>query len=262
MTLNANYVNGYTAFIDAGGNEISNLVGVRGVYQWRQEHNLHAGYAVKLLKPRKGETSVIHNLDIGDDFFSNTQIQLTPTLTLSGATGISLNTSDDGPRIANNTSVTLLKLWQTASLAAGIRKGLTNSFGVSGISDTLTLFTSFNIRLSERLSALGSVDHSRFDTDEDKFNTLQASINLQYALTNWLCPSLRYAHRRRFGGDSKTTTMGDPNFGTAGTVYGNSLFFAITGTFDIWPTLSLGRGQGCGISLPSMLPQPQHGSRL
>jgi hypothetical protein len=97
ITLNATYANGYTAFIDAGGNEISNTIGVRGVYQWRQEHNLHAGYTIGLLRSRDGENSVIHNFDIGDDFFSNTQIQLTPTLTLSATTGISLNASGHGP---------------------------------------------------------------------------------------------------------------------------------------------------------------------
>jgi hypothetical protein len=262
ISVNANYTNAYTAFIDAGGNEISNAIGGRGVYRWGPEHNLHAGYTLRLLNPREGDSSVIHDFDLGDDFFSTTQIQLTPTLTLSGSSGISFNVGGDGPRIANNTNITLIKLWQTASLSAGLRKGLTNSFGVSGISDTLTLFTSFNIRLTERLSALASVDHSRFDTDDDDFNTLQAGFNIQYALTSWLCPSLRYNHRRRFGGDNRQTPTGDRRFETGGNVYGNSMLLAITGRFDVWPTLRLGRGQGCGVGLPAVSPQLPAGSRL
>jgi hypothetical protein len=261
ITLNAAYTNGYTAFMDAGGNEISHEIGIRGVYQWRQEHNLHSGYTVKLLRPRKGGVKVLHNFDVGDDFFSNTQIQLSPTLTLSGSSGISFNTSDDGPRIANNTSVTLIKLWQTASFMAGLRKGLTNSFGVAGISDTLTVFSSFNVRLSEKLSAVASIDHSRFDTDVDEFNALQASVSLQYALTSWACPSLSYSHRRRFGGES-IANNGDRRFQTSGNVSGNSLLLAITGSFDIWPNLRLGSGQGCGIGSPAFSPQPSVRGRL
>jgi hypothetical protein len=33
-------------------------------------------------------------------------------------------------------------VWETASLAAGVRKGLTPSFGVSGLSDTTFFFAS------------------------------------------------------------------------------------------------------------------------
>ncbi|HEX2229514.1 MAG TPA: hypothetical protein VHM64_20450 [Candidatus Binatia bacterium] len=262
VTLNGVYTSGYTNFIDSGGSEVANTVGARGVYRWGQEHNLHAGYTIGFLKPRTGESSVVHTFDIGDDFLSSTQIQLTPTLTLAASSGISLNASGDGPRVANSTNLTLVKLWQTASLSAGLRKGLTNSFGVSGISDTLTVFTSFNIRLSERLSALASVDHSRFDTDDDDFNTLQAGFNVQYALTNWLCPSLRYSHRRRFGGESRATATTDPRFATGVNIYGNSVFLAITGRFDIWPNFRLGRGQGCGTGLPAVSPAAQIGTRL
>jgi hypothetical protein len=183
-------------------------------------------------------------------------------LTLSGSTGISFNASGDGPRIANNSTITLVKLWQTAYLGAGLRKGLTNSFGVSGISDTLTLFSSFNMRFTERLSAAASVDHSRFDTDNDDFNTLQAGFNLQYALTSWLCPSLRYSHRRRFGEDSSSSVTGDRRFETGGNVYGNSVFFAITARFDVLPRLGLARGQGCGFGTPTVFPEGPQSPRL
>jgi hypothetical protein len=43
-------------------------------------------------------------LILGDDFFSNYQIQLSPTLTLTASTGISLNAGNNGPPVANNTT--------------------------------------------------------------------------------------------------------------------------------------------------------------
>jgi hypothetical protein len=68
--VNANYTNAYTNFIDVGGNELSNKIGARGVYRWGQEHNLHAGYTIDFLKPREGDSSVVHTFDIGDDFLA------------------------------------------------------------------------------------------------------------------------------------------------------------------------------------------------
>ena len=102
----------------------------------------------------------MHNFDFGDDYFSNTKIELTPTLTLTLSTGLSFNAGSDGPSIANNSNVTLTKLWETATFTIGGRKGLTGSLGVAGISDTTTIFTTFNIRLSERLSGSVGADYS------------------------------------------------------------------------------------------------------
>ena len=93
-------------------------------------------------------TAVIHDFDLGDDFFSNFQIRLSPTLTIAASSGVSLNLGNEGPRIANNTNITIIKLWETATLTGGLRKGLTPSFGVAGISDTTSFFSNFNIRLT------------------------------------------------------------------------------------------------------------------
>lgn len=257
VTLSSHYTNAYSKFFDVGGSEVSNTIGVRGVYKWRQDHNLHAGYTIGLLSPRNGGNNVIHSFDIGDDYFSSTLIQLTPTLTLSGSSGISLNAGRDGPRIANNSTVTLIKIWERALFTAGAQKGLTNSFGVSGVSDTLTFFSTFNIRLSERILATTALDYSRFDTDDADFNTLQASVDLQYAITSWLCPSLRYSHRRRAGGDGASNS----SFQTRRNVYGNSVFISVSAHFDVWPNLGRSRVQGCGGGLPTIAPQlPQRPS--
>jgi hypothetical protein len=106
---------------------------------WRRDHNLHAGYFISILKDRDGDTNVIHNFDIGDDYFTNYRLQLTPTLSLTASTGISFNIGSGGPRVANNTNVTITKLWETATLNAGVQKGLTPSYGVSGISNTTSV---------------------------------------------------------------------------------------------------------------------------
>jgi hypothetical protein len=256
ITIGGEYNTGYTSFLDRGGTELSHSAGLRGVYKWGREHNLHAGYTIDVIKSREGETNVVHNFDVGDDYFSTTQIQLTPTLTLAGSTGISLNAGNDGPRVANNTNVTVTKLWETASLSVGARRGLTNSFGVSGLSETTTFFTGFNIRLTERLSGNAGVDYSLFDTEDVNFKTLQASTGLQYAVTNWLCSSLRYSHRRLYSGSGAENT----DLLTRGNVYGNSVFLNFSAHFDVWPTMGLARGStSCPLVVPTGAARPSQG---
>src|SRR6266540_1134190 len=154
ISFSGGYTNTYTKFIDRGGSDLFHTFGIRGIYNWRQDHNLHAGYSVSFTKPRNGDSGVIHNFDFGDDYFTGQEytIQFTPTLSLSASTGLSINTSTSGPRVANNSTITITKLWETASLTGGLRKGLTPSFGISGVSDTASLFTNFSIQLAERLA--------------------------------------------------------------------------------------------------------------
>jgi hypothetical protein len=71
------------------------------------DHNLHAGNFISVLNLREGGTSVIHNFDIGDDYFADYRLQLTLTLSLAATTGISFNLGNDGPSVANNTNVVL-----------------------------------------------------------------------------------------------------------------------------------------------------------
>jgi hypothetical protein len=237
ITLSAEYNNAYTSFLDAGGTEFSNRIALRGIYNWRQEHNIHAGYSLEIIKTRDGENNVVHNFDVGDDYFSNTKIELTPTLTLTLSTGLSFNAGGDGPSIANNSNLTLTKLWETAMFTIGGRKGLTGSHGVAGISDTTSFFTTFNIRLTERLSGNFGADYSLFDTDDVNFNTMQVNAGLQYAITSWLCSSLGYGHRRRDSGAGSNNT----DLLTRGNIYSNSVFVAISGNFDVWPSMGLAK---------------------
>lgn len=236
-TINGYYTNTFTKFIDEGGNDIFHTIGVRGVYKWRPEHNLHAGYAVQIAKSRDGENAVIHNFELGDDFFSSFQIRLSPTLTIAASTGVSLNLGSEGPRIANNTNIAIIKLWETASLTGGLRKGLTPSFGVSGISDTTSFFSDFNVRLTEKLSANSGVDFSLYDTDDVDFKTFQAKLGLQYLINSWLSYHLGYNFRwlDRGSGPSDITLL------NKGIVRGNALFAALAVHFDLWPNIGLAR---------------------
>ena len=237
ITLSGEYNTAYTAFLDVGGNELSNEFTMRGIYNWRQEHNLHAGYSINIIKTRDGDNNVVHNIDIGDDYFSNTKIELTPTLTLAFSTGLSFNAGDDGPRIANNSALNLTKVWEKATFIIGGRKGLTGSHGIAGISDTTTFFTTFNIRLTERVSANIGADYSLFDTDDVKFNTLQANAGLQYVITSWLCSGLNYTHRRRDSGSGSRNT----DLLTRGNVYSNSAVIMFSAHFDVWPSIGLAK---------------------
>jgi hypothetical protein len=244
------YTNSYVKFIDAEGSDIFHTVGIRGIYNWRQEHNLHAGYSLSVGESRDGDTSIIHTFDLGDDYFSNYQIRLSPTLTLAASTGISLNTGSGGPRVANNTRVTVTKIWETATLTGGVRKGLTPSFGVSGIADTTSLFSSFRMQITERLTGNAGAEFSLYDTQDVNFNTLRASLGLQYLITSWLSSRLVYRHRWiDSGAGADSSELLD-----RGKVAGNSAFLSVTAHFDIWPRISLARSMTASSLSPLVTP--------
>jgi len=237
IRLMVRYENEFDKFITAGGTDVFHTLEARGVYNWRRDHNLHAGYTVSIANARNGDNAVIHNFDFGDDYFSNYNLQLTPTLSLAASTGISLNTSNDGPRVANNTNITITKLWETAELNAGLRKGLTSSFGVSGISNTTALFSVFNWRITEKLSTNAGAVFSFFDTDDVNFNTFQAGFGFQYLITSWLSSGLNY----RFNWIDSGSGANQTDLLQKGTVKSNIVFLSVTARFDVWPNIGLAR---------------------
>jgi len=226
ITITGGLDGNYQSFMDEGGTDIDNSVGIRGTYQWGQ-HNLHAGYRIRRLDSRNKNDAdnIIHDFDLGDDYFSKKIIRLTPTLTLSFTSGISLNTGADGPAFANNTNVTLTKLWKAATLTAKFRKGLTNSLGVAGLSDTSRFSSNFNIQLTRLLTANADVNFSLFDTDDDDFDVLQAQAGIRYLITSWLSSNLSYTFRWRDTGE----------------INSNSILLFFTAHFDIWPNPGLGK---------------------
>lgn len=237
VSFTGNYTFDYTSFIDQGGRDISHSAGFRGYYRWRQEHNLYAGYTAELIKSRDGDDNVVHNIDIGDDFFSTFKIDLAPTLTVFASGGIALNTNSGGPGVTGRVNLRATKLWERASLSAGVNKGLTPSFGVAGISDTTSLFSSFNIRLSEFLTGSAGLDYSFYDTDDGNFNTFQSSTGLQYRINSWLGANLWYAYRRSDSGSGVAST----DLVTKGKVNSSSVFLSLTSRFDIWPNVGLAK---------------------
>jgi hypothetical protein len=239
ISFHGGYSNRYIKFLDAGGNDWSQTVSIRGIYNWRQEHNLHVGYRITSNNSRNGDSGLIHDFDFGDDYFTSQvyKVELTPTLSLSASSGLSINTSDSGPRIANNSTVTITKLWETASLTGGIRKGLTPSFGVAGVSDTTALFSNFFIQLAERVSGNARITYSFHDTDDVNFKTFQATAALQYVMTTWLSSNLSYSYRfiNSGAGASRTDLL------SRGTVDGSSVFLSLTARFNVWPNTGLAR---------------------
>jgi hypothetical protein len=246
ISFNGGYNNSYIKFIDAGGSDVFHTIHTRAIYNWRRDHNLHAGYSISISNSRNGESGVIHNFDIGDDYFSNYNLQLTPTLSLAASTGLSLNTGSHGPRVANNTSVTITKLWETAELNGGLRKGLTPSFGVSGISDTTSLFTNYRHSLTEKLFANLNANFSFFDTEDVNFKTFQAGLGLQYLITTWLSSALNYYFNWiDSGAGAKSTDLLNK-----GIVKSNSVFLSVTTRFDLWPNIGLARSMTSPILTP------------
>jgi len=237
VTFTGRYSMGYENFIDEGGTDISYTIGARGVYKWRQKHNLYAGYNVRIIDSRNGDNDIVHNFDIGDDYFSKFKIKLDPTTTLSASTGVGFSTRGGNPRAVNNLNLTLIKIWRTAQFSVGVRRGLTGSLGVSGLSTTTRAFTNFNIRLTRDLTGNAGANFTYFDTDDVDFSTIRASAELQYWITSWLSSTLRYIHARRKGGSGSNSTV----LRTEDTIRTNSILLSLTANFDLLPNVGLAK---------------------
>jgi hypothetical protein len=236
--------------LDRGGNELTNSVNVRGVYQWDANHNPHAGFRFSVIKDRDGDSNFVYTFDIGDDYFSTQQIQLTPTLTLSLSTGISLNAGKHGPRVANNSNAQLIKVWETAQFVAGVQKGLTPSFGVGGISNTTSFFGNYTILFSQRLNGTADINYSMFDTHRTDYDTFGVRAGLNYWLTEWLSSSLQYRHQFNDGGSGAGGTI----LRTGSRVHSNSVVLVFSANFDVWPNFGLGRATPSASLYPGVPP--------
>jgi hypothetical protein len=241
MSINGGYSHTYTSFTTLGGSDSSQSFSLRGVYNYLKDHNLHVGYTGTIANSRNGDSGFIHDFDFGDDYFTGQDytIQITPTLSLSASTGISINTSSSGPRVANNSTVTVTKLWETAAFSAGLRKGLVPSYGISGVSDSTSLFSNFGIQLSERASANANANFSYNDSKDVNFTTFEAATSLQYQLATWLSTSLSYTFRSINSGAGAVNT----ELLSRGRVNSNSVFLVFTTRFDLWPNTGLARSQ-------------------
>jgi hypothetical protein len=236
LTFLGSYALTYTDFNTVRGTEIGNSVGVRGVYAWNN-HNLHVGYTVTVLSRNTNNSgdNVIHSFDLGDDYFSDFQIRLTPTLTLSLSSGLALNTGGSGPKVAANSSARIVKLWRTAVFDAGVRTGLGSSFGLSsGVAQTTNFFSGFEIRLTQNLKGILRVDYNMIDGSDTDINLFRATNSLQYWITTWLSSSLAHSYRWR-DSDNSTRSL------SRGRVSANSVLLGLTVHFDVWPNVGLSR---------------------
>ncbi len=242
----------YMAFIDAGGTETSQGAEVHASYDVWHQHTVQARYRVEFLRSRTGKRHTIHDFDIGDRFFSSRQIQLTPTLTLSGRMGLSFATEKKGLRLEHKLEANLRKMWRTAALEVDIRRGLTESFGVGGPSLTTKFLTHFTIALSRRWHAFLAAEYSMFDTGQDEFDTFVAGLGVQYQVFPWLSVSVAYAYRRL---DPRGTLVRSP-LSLHGNTDSNTLFITFVSTFDLWPTPGLGKSFERFENVPSAFSSP------
>ena len=240
------YQNNFVDYINQSGSDLYQTINFRGVYNWRQEHNLHAGFYINIYNNRnnsnvnnRNNKNVVFNFDLGDDYFSRFQIQLSPTLTLAASTGISVNTGNNGPPVANNTNIIITKIWETATLSAGLQHGLTSSYGVAGISNTTTLNGQFNYQLTEKLSTISGVIFSFYDTSDGNFQTFQASTGARYQFTPWLASNLFYAYR--WTDSSFSVAQSSSGILQTGIVRANAVYLTLTANFDVWPSPGLSR---------------------
>jgi hypothetical protein len=244
VSFTGNYSNNIVTYSNPGGTDIYQTIGFRGVYNWRQEHNLHAGFNINVLNSRNSGSNVVFNFDLGDDYFSNYQIQLSPTLTLAASTGISLNagnkgTGNNGQLVANNTNIVITKIWETATLSGALQHGLTPSYGVAGISNTTKVNGQFNYQLTEKLSTTSGVNYSLYDTNDGNFQTFQASAGARYQFAPWLASSLFYAYR--WTNSSASVAQSSSGILQTGIVRANVVYLTLTANFDLWPNVGLDR---------------------
>jgi hypothetical protein len=246
ISFTGGYTNNFIKYLDQGGNDLSQTIGFRGIYNWRQEHNLHAGFYINIYNNRnnsnvnnRNNNNVVFDFDFGDDYFSNFQINLSPTLTLTASTGISLNAGNNGPPVANNTNVTLTKIWETATLSGGVQHGLTPSYGVAGVSNTTSVNGQFSYQVTEKLSTLAGVNFSFYDTDDGNFQTFQASTGARYQFTAWLASNFFYAYR--WTDSSSAAALSSSGILQAGVVRANAVYLTLTTNFDLWPNPGLSR---------------------
>jgi hypothetical protein len=148
--------------------------------------------------------------------------------------------------VANNTNITATKLWETAILSGGVKKGLTPSFGVSGVSDTTAFFIDFLLRLSERLSVRSGANFALFDTEDVNFKTFQGSLGLEYLITTWLSSGFNYNFRWIDSGSGAT----ESDLLNRGKVNANSVFLSLTARFDLWPRIGLARNLSSSTLIP------------
>lgn len=252
LTFRAGYCWNYLGFLDVGGRETAHSLEFEGADQRWRRHRFLARYTVSLIRSRDGRQHLIHNFEGGDDYMRMHEIHLTPTFTLSLSAGLVLVTTTEGGgrfsstrrgpgfRLENKFDVGLTKVWETAVLQIGVRRGLTSSLGVSGPSLTTSFFGYFSVDLTRRLSGAVNVGYSLYDTGDAEFRTLDALSTLQYWLTNWLAANLIYSYRKL-----------DPGPGTRGYAFlargvtnGNSVLIGFSMMFDVWPDFRLGRDTG------------------
>ena len=260
ISFTGGYTNNFIKYFEQGGNDLWQRIGFRGVYNWRKEHNLHAGVSVDIYNNRDNSNvnnqrnnNVVVNFDFGDDFFSNFQINLSPTLTLTASTGISFNAGNNGPPVANNTNIILTKIWETATLSGGVQHGLTSSYGVAGLSNTTSVNSQFSYQVTEKLSTLAGVNFSFYDTDDGNFQTFQASAGARYQFTQWLASNLFYAYRWT----DASSQVARSDLLQPGVVRANSVYLTLTLNFDVWPNIGLSRSVTSLVPLiRTPFPQP------
>jgi hypothetical protein len=246
ISLTGAYTNNFVNYLDQGGTDLWQGVGFRGAYNWGQGINLHAGVHVDIYNNRTGSNvnngknnNVVVSFDLGSDYFSAFQINLSPTLTLAGGTGISLNIGGNGVPVGNNTNITLIKIWERATLSGGVQHGLTSSYGVGGISNTTTVNSRFSYQVTEKLSTTAGVDFSLYDTDNGNFQTFQAAAIARYQFTPWLASNLTYAYR--WTDSSNRVAQSSNGILQTGIVRANQVYLTLTANFDLWPNFGLTR---------------------
>ncbi|HEY7318201.1 MAG TPA: hypothetical protein VIE89_11550 [Candidatus Binatia bacterium] len=245
LSFTGGYTNNYVNYLDQSGHDLWQTVGLRGAYNWGQGINVHAGVHVDIFNNNfnngnnNNNNNVVVSFDLGSDYFSNFQINLSPTLTLAASTGISLNIGRNGQPVNNNTNITLIKIWERASASAGVQHGITSSYGVGGISNTTTVNGRFNYQVTEKLSTTAGVDFSFYDTDDGNFQTFQAGAAAQYQFTSWLHSNLTYIYR--WTDSSNRVAQSSNGILQTGIVRANAVYLTLTASFDLWPNFGLTR---------------------
>jgi hypothetical protein len=251
ISFNGHIDSDITGYQTAGGIDLTNSFGARGIYNWREAHNLHLGYFGTYYtlrssqaggKSHKNKPTFVNSVDVGDDYFDTFKIDLDPTLTIIARSGFSFQVGN-GFRLVNNSNFSITKVWTTASVTAGVQRGLTDSLGIAGLSNTTSLNVNGIYRFNEYWTAIGNVGYTMYDTNKTDFQIFQFYTGMQYWITSWLSTDFLVSHRFRNSGSGSSST----NLGGTGHIRSTSVFLNLSTHFELYPRLRLARAALPGL---------------
>jgi hypothetical protein len=213
-------------FSDPGGSDLTNSEALSLGYLWRPTTTVSANYSYSRFDTKNAPHTQSHSPTLG------LAHQFDPTWSLSASAGVFVNSplrsgSGVSTRAGPSYNVTLTKLFEQGSLAAGGGQQMTGSGGVGGASETRSAFLGYQARLFEKVSGSLNGTYGHFDTSQTTYQFVTATAGLNVAFWRYFVGGLSYSYRWR---DNTQTTA----TASAGVVDGNLVQLYVSASYPVW----------------------------